>query len=74
MLIDEKRCQEIGLPKPESFDTENSYVMKIILSGKSLNTRQARYIGIGNLHSVVSGLVNKNQIELTKYAGELKTP
>lgn len=22
MLIDEKRCQEIGLPKPESFDTE----------------------------------------------------
>ena len=74
MLIDEKRCEELGFPKPESFDTEKSHVMKVMLSGKSINTRQARYIGIGNLHSVVSELRNKYQVDLTKVRGCVKDP
>ena len=74
MLIDEKRCEGIGLPKPESFDTERTYVIKVMLAGKSINTRQARYIGIGNLHSVVSSLVNRNRVSLTRVRGVVKDP
>ncbi|WP_157921741.1 hypothetical protein [Escherichia coli] len=74
MLIDEKRCEAIGLPKPESFDTERAYVIKVMMAGKSINTRQARYIGMGNLHSVVSGLINRNRVSLTKVHGVVKDP
>jgi len=74
MLIDEKRCEGIGLPKPESFDTERTYVIKVMLAGKLINTRQDRYIGIGNLHSVVSSLVNRNRVSLTRVRGVVKDP
>lgn len=74
MLINTVRCEELGLSIPKSFDTERSYVLSVILSGRSLNTREARYIGIANLHSIVSWLKNSERVELTNVKGCVKDP
>ncbi len=59
ILINKAKCAELNLPIPHSFYTCESYVLHCISKGYMLNTRMCRYIGISNLHSVISSLRNK---------------
>lgn len=54
MLIRKDRCLELGLPEPKSYQTNLSYVMAAVISGHVLNSRICDYIGVRNLHSVIS--------------------
>lgn len=56
MMIFPEKCQELGLPIPKGYEKQRHYVARILVEGYRFNTRMARYIGIGNLHSVVSAL------------------
>ncbi|WP_105171231.1 hypothetical protein [Pseudoalteromonas sp. T1lg24] len=57
--IIEPRCRELGFPAPYNIEKQWCYVKRLMLCGNSINTRQARYIGIHNLHSIVSKLKKK---------------
>lgn len=59
MMIHKDKCQELGLPEPQSYHNQLTYVLMAMTQGFTLNTRTARYIGIHNLHSVVSTLKRK---------------
>jgi len=59
MMIHKDKCFELGLPEPKSFDTQLAYILKVITLGMSINTRDARYIGIHNLHSIPPKLHKK---------------
>lgn len=50
------KCIELGYPEPRTSETQVQYVLRVMLSGLKLHTRNARYIGIGNLHSIAAGL------------------
>jgi len=64
MNIHKDKCLELGLPEPENYDTQSAYVLKLISNGYKFNTRMARYIGIHNLHSIVSKLT-KSGLDFT---------
>jgi hypothetical protein len=49
-------CVSLGFPAPLKWEDQIRYIRRLLLDGHSINTRQARFIGIGNLHSVVSTL------------------
>ncbi|MCW3172820.1 hypothetical protein [Shewanella subflava] len=53
-MIYSDECLELGLPLPLTGEKQIDYVKRLLASGRSINTRIARYIGIGNLHSIVS--------------------
>lgn len=55
-LLNARNCILLGLPEPRKQETQREYIKRILLTGHSINTRQCRFIGIGNLHSVVSAL------------------
>lgn len=59
ILLNKARCAELNLPIPHSFYTCESYVLHCISKAYTLDTRMCRFIGISNLHSVVSALKNK---------------
>lgn len=59
MMIHTDKCIELGLPAPKSYHNQLSYVLSVITQGIKLNTRLARYIGIHNLHSLISALKRK---------------
>lgn len=73
MFIHQDKCLELGLPEPESYDTQTAYVIKTILNGDKFDTRKARYIGIHNLHSIVSKLT-KTGFKFTLEHGLVKCP
>ncbi|MDE1227763.1 hypothetical protein [Vibrio aestuarianus] len=52
-------CHELGFPKPYEQEKQNSYVLRLLVQGFKLDTRKARYVGIGNLHSIVSHFQSK---------------
>ncbi|ORT50713.1 hypothetical protein ST37_08320 [Vibrio sp. qd031] len=58
-LIYKDECFELGLPEPKKGEHQTHYVTRVMMEGIRLDTRQARYIGIGNLHSLVSELNRK---------------
>ncbi|PMP04604.1 hypothetical protein BCS95_05465 [Vibrio breoganii] len=60
-MIYKDECFELGLPEPKKGEQQVHYVKRVMLEGIKLDTRQARYIGIGNLHSIVSNL-NKQYV------------
>ena len=59
MMIHADKCAELGLIVPKTSERQFSYVLRLMRQGGSINTRQARFIGIGNLHSIASQLKNK---------------
>ncbi|WP_077340028.1 hypothetical protein [Pseudocolwellia agarivorans] len=67
MNIHTDKCLELNLPEPKSYDTQRAYVIKLISSGFVFNTRMARYIGIHNLHSIVSTLAKKGYKFIVKH-------
>ncbi|MDC0611154.1 hypothetical protein OAP63_10470 [Vibrio sp.] len=54
-----ERVKELGLPKYRG-EKHIHYLMKILLKGYTIDTRQCRYIGIGNLHSEVPKFIKKD--------------
>lgn len=44
----------LGLPLPKPNEKQTSYIKRVLLEGIELNTRICRFIGIGNLHSIIS--------------------
>ncbi len=54
----------LSLPHKKNYETQVSYVKRILMLGFSINTREARLLGIHNLHSVLSSLKRKG-IHLT---------
>ena len=73
MMIHKDKCLELGLPEPESFDNQKAYVLKIILKGRRFDTRMARYIGIHNLHSIVS-ILHKKGYQFTLEHNQVRCP
>ena len=60
MMIDGEKCAELELAEPNKEETQIHYVARLTRQGGTINTRQARFIGIGNLHSIASALSKKN--------------
>ncbi|WP_289107731.1 hypothetical protein [uncultured Pseudoalteromonas sp.] len=58
-MIYKDKCLELGLPEPQSYQNQEAYVLMSISLGYKIHTYAARYIGIANLHSVVSKLKRK---------------
>jgi hypothetical protein len=54
-----KKIEELELPEPKCDEKQYTYILRILLLGIAINTRICRYIGIGNLHSLVSELKKK---------------
>jgi hypothetical protein len=73
MMIHKDKCLELGLPLPASLDNQHAYVLKVIVNGFKLNTRTARFVGIHNLHSIVSILHKKGYL-FTLEHGRVKCP
>lgn len=49
-------CENLGLPTPREYESQYNYIKRLLIEGCNLNTREARYIGIHNLHSLISKL------------------
>ena len=64
MIIYKTECLEVSLPEPRAFDNQQSYIIYCISNGYQIDTRTARYIGIGNLHTQANN-VKKKGIKLT---------
>ena len=54
--IDAGACVDLGLPVPKSYQSQSGYVLMCASKGERLTTHLCRYIGIANLHSVVSSI------------------
>ncbi|CAM3863165.1 hypothetical protein [Vibrio aestuarianus] len=52
-------CHELGFPSPYEQEKQSAYVLRLLVGGFKLDTRKARYMGIGNLHSIVSNFQSK---------------
>lgn len=59
MITYKSECIELGFPEPRTFDNQQSYIIYCISNDHTMNTRQARYIGIGNLHTQASNIKKK---------------
>ncbi|MBJ7591725.1 hypothetical protein [Aeromonas veronii] len=55
----------MGFPDPLRGESQGRYVWRICAGGYSINTRQARCVGIANLNSVVSTIRNKRKLPLS---------
>ena len=73
MMIHKDKCQEIGLPESKSYESQQNYIFRAMLCGTKLNTRICRYIGIHNLHSIVSGM-NRKKYTFTLEHGRVRCP
>lgn len=69
---------KLGLPAPKYGEKQIHYLKRVLLNGYILNTRICRFIGIGNLHSLISSLKKQHfphTVEHLKvvdpYTGEL---
>jgi len=62
MMILPAKCRELYFPEPKIYDKQTTYIERILSEGLSINTRQARYIGIGNLHSIIPALKKKGLV------------
>lgn len=61
-MIKLNRCSELNLPLPKPCQDQRAYVLALVMGGYRIDTRTARYIGIGNLHSVLSALRKQYKI------------
>ena len=73
MILHKEKCLGLGLPEPQDHETQLAYVIKCIANGHNLDTRQCRYIGIHNLHSLVS-LMAKRKVEFSLGHGRVLCP
>lgn len=46
-------CTSIGFLEPKSYETQRGYTIRLLLNGYTVSTRDCRYVGIGNLHSII---------------------
>lgn len=59
MSLYQDHIKKLGLPEYIAGEKHINYVQRALLNGHRLDTRKCRYIGIGNLHSLVSKLARK---------------
>ncbi|MGO1190118.1 hypothetical protein [Vibrio casei] len=55
-----ENIKKLNLPERKKGDTHANYIKRVLLTGHKFNTREARHIGIGNLHSI-KPVLNKQQ-------------
>lgn len=55
-MLYKNECLELGLPEPNNGEKQTHYLTRAMTDGHQIDTRMSRYIGVGNLHSVVSAL------------------
>ncbi len=55
----QNHIEQLGLPAHKKGERQIDYVKRVLLNGTRLNTRICRFIGIGNLHSIISRLASK---------------
>lgn len=72
-MLYKDKCQELNLPEPLSYHNQLTYVLSVITQGIKFNTRLARYIGIHNLHSIISKLKHKGY-QFTLEHGRVNCP
>ena len=60
MKLYEENIKKLNLPEQHNSEKHINYVKRVLLTGRKLNTRQCRFIGIGNLHSIISALSTKH--------------
>ena len=58
-MISKEKCAKLGLPEPKSFHSQKGFILLCLLHGYKINTRICRYIGIHNLHSILSDLKSR---------------
>lgn len=51
--------KKLKLPEWKQGETQANYIKRLLLNGHKFDTRQARFIGIGNLHSLLSDKLMK---------------
>ena len=73
MMIHQDKCAELNWLTPKSYETQYSYILRLLLEGFTLTTRTCRYIGIHNLHSIIPKFYDR-EIELTHYLGQAECP
>ena len=52
-------CIQVGFILPYEKEEQAAYVRRLLREGFTINTRQARFIGIHNLHSIAAELRRK---------------
>lgn len=52
-------CTQLGFPTPYGHEEQAAYVRRLLREGFSINTREARFVGIHNLHSIAAELRRK---------------
>ncbi|MNH11356.1 hypothetical protein D3C79_708690 [compost metagenome] len=52
-------CDRLSFPTPFPHEEQAAYVRRLLREGFTVNTRQARFIGIHNLHSIAAELRRK---------------
>ena len=72
-MILKGKCIRLGLPAPKVYDTQKSYIKRLMIMGHKVNTRLCRFIGIANLHSIISSLKKKGVVFVTEH-GLAKCP
>lgn len=65
MTLYQDKIKELGLPKYGG-GKQIHYVITLLLKGYKVDTRQCRYIGIANLHSIIPKLFSIHRLEVTK--------
>lgn len=58
-MIYKDKCLELGLPESQSYHNQANYVKYLLLQSLTFNTRKARFVGIHNLHTLISKLKRK---------------
>lgn len=67
------RCLELGFPAPRLYDTQESYLLRLLRAGRTINSRLCRYLGIFHLHSIEPALRKKGW-QFIKEKGKAKCP
>lgn len=59
LAISHDKCAAIGFLEPKKCETQSSYIIRLLLKGFVVTTRDCRFIEIANLHSVIPVLKKK---------------
>lgn len=59
LAISHDKCAAIGFLEPKKHETQSGYIIRLLLKGFVVTTRDCRFIEIANLHSVIPVLKKK---------------
>ena len=67
------KIKDLGFPEFKH-SSQRGYLVSLLLKGFKINTHQARYIGIFNLHSNMSTLRERYKLDHDQYNGKAIDP